>query len=300
MVVCELEPERAGELTGQCGMSERQGRPEPSNSLYDILQVAPSATEDEIRRAYRRLALRYHPDKNPGDQAASAERFKAVQRAYRVLGDPRRRQLYDLYGSASLAEGFPDGQLWVLTSGWARCLLVAIFLATDEASEMRIAGVKQRGPYRMSRQRTARQRTSQRIGTSLYDSLGVARGASSEEIQRAYRHQMGILHPRRHHHDPQAVERYHQARRAYSVLGHPDRRRIYDRYGNLGVQIAETAGERIAAWEDELEDEHGADFSDDERGGRPDESSADDDDDAHRDRPRRDKKVTYGQATVVD
>ncbi|XP_047100201.1 dnaJ homolog subfamily C member 5-like [Schistocerca piceifrons] len=111
-------------------MSERQGRPEPSHSLYDILQVAPSATEDEIRRAYRRLALRYHPDKNPGDQAASAERFKAVQRAYRVLGDPRRRQLYDLYGSASLAEGFPDGQLWVLTSGWARCLLVAIFLAT--------------------------------------------------------------------------------------------------------------------------------------------------------------------------
>ncbi|XP_046981462.1 uncharacterized protein LOC124550782 [Schistocerca americana] len=247
-------------------MSERQGRPEPSNSLYGILQVAPSATEDEIRRAYRRLALRYHPDKNPGDQAASAERFKAVQRAYRVLGDPRRRQLYDLYGSASLAEGFPDGQLWVLTSGWARCLLVAIFLATvqlsrcdnkqtnprsdgDEASEMRIAGVKHRrravrGPYRMPRQRTARQRTSQRIGTSLYDSLGVARGASSEEIQRAYRHQMSILHPRRHHHDPQAVERYHQARRAYSVLGHPDRRRIYDRYGNLGVQIAETAGER--------------------------------------------------------
>ncbi|MGR6915393.1 DnaJ domain-containing protein [[Actinomadura] parvosata] len=68
-----------------------------AGELYERLGVARTATRDEIRKAYRRLAYRLHPDLHPGDTAA-AERFKEVTEAYDVLSDPRRRQAYDLSG----------------------------------------------------------------------------------------------------------------------------------------------------------------------------------------------------------
>ena len=71
-------------------------------TYYEILEVLRESSLEEIRTAYRRLALRYHPDKNPGDQVAE-ERFKLVSEAYQVLADPEKRQLYDLYGDAGLA-----------------------------------------------------------------------------------------------------------------------------------------------------------------------------------------------------
>ena len=74
-------------------------------------RFARESTLEEIRAAYRRLALRYHPDKNPGDQEAE-DRFKQISQAYQVLADPEKRQLYDLYGDAGLAGldfgGFED------------------------------------------------------------------------------------------------------------------------------------------------------------------------------------------------
>jgi len=73
--------------------------------LYDILGVARTATADEIKRAYRKLAKRYHPDVNPGDKAAE-ERFKEFSAAFEVLSDPKRRQLYDEFGPDSLRTGF--------------------------------------------------------------------------------------------------------------------------------------------------------------------------------------------------
>jgi molecular chaperone DnaJ len=69
-------------------------------TLYDTLGVKKGATADEIKKAYRKLAGQYHPDKNPGD-ASAEERFKEVQNAYDVLSDPEKRKQYDRFGSAN-------------------------------------------------------------------------------------------------------------------------------------------------------------------------------------------------------
>lgn len=66
--------------------------------FYKILGVQKTASEDEIKKAYRKLAMKYHPDKNPNDKAAE-EKFKEISRAYETLKDPKRRKLYDQFGS---------------------------------------------------------------------------------------------------------------------------------------------------------------------------------------------------------
>lgn len=68
--------------------------------LYTVLGVPKSATQDEIKSAYRKLAMKYHPDRNPGDKAAE-EKFKNITAAYDVLGDETKRRQYDEYGSYS-------------------------------------------------------------------------------------------------------------------------------------------------------------------------------------------------------
>lgn len=68
---------------------------------YEILGVSRNATEDEIKKAYRGLALQYHPDRNPGNREAE-EMFKEAAEAYEVLRDPQKRELYDLYGHEGL------------------------------------------------------------------------------------------------------------------------------------------------------------------------------------------------------
>src|SRR3989338_6782629 len=71
---------------------------------YDILGVNRSATAEDIKKSYRKLALKFHPDKNPGDKTAE-ERFKEVSEAYEVLSDPQKRTAYDQFGHAG-AQGF--------------------------------------------------------------------------------------------------------------------------------------------------------------------------------------------------
>jgi molecular chaperone DnaJ len=74
-------------------------------TLYDTLGVKKGASQEEIKKAYRKLAARYHPDRNPGDSSAE-EKFKEVQNAYDVLSDSEKRKQYDTFGSANGRAGF--------------------------------------------------------------------------------------------------------------------------------------------------------------------------------------------------
>lgn len=83
-----------------------------SKDYYGLLGVSKTATTDEIKKAYRKLAIQYHPDKNPGDKAAE-DKFKEISQAYAVLSDADQRARYDQFGSAAFeggAGGNPFGQ----------------------------------------------------------------------------------------------------------------------------------------------------------------------------------------------
>ena len=75
---------------------------------YEVLGVSKSADASAIKKAYRKLAKKYHPDSNVGD-ASAAEHFKEINEAYDVLGDEKKRKLYDQYGHAAFEEGFGQG-----------------------------------------------------------------------------------------------------------------------------------------------------------------------------------------------
>ena len=73
---------------------------------YEILGVGRESTEAEIKKAYRKLAVQYHPDKNPDDKAAE-DKFKELGEAYEVLMDEQKRAAYDRFGHAAFGAGSP-------------------------------------------------------------------------------------------------------------------------------------------------------------------------------------------------
>lgn len=75
---------------------------------YEVLGVGRSATKDELKKAYRKLAIKYHPDKNPGDSTAE-EKFKEAAEAYDVLNNDDKRARYDRFGHDGLSGGFGGG-----------------------------------------------------------------------------------------------------------------------------------------------------------------------------------------------
>lgn len=87
-----------------------------SKDYYELLEIDKSASDEDIKKAFRKMALKYHPDKNPGDKAAE-EKFKEINEAYQVLSDPQKRSQYDQFGTTDFNsqggfggfEGFSGG-----------------------------------------------------------------------------------------------------------------------------------------------------------------------------------------------
>jgi len=96
----------------------------PDMAYYDALGVGAGAAEAEIKKAYRRLAIQFHPDKNPEDGGA---RFKAISEAYAVLSDPQKKAVYDQFGKVDSSGG--PSVVVVLTPEQAEELFRAMFEA---------------------------------------------------------------------------------------------------------------------------------------------------------------------------
>ena len=84
---------------------------------YELLGISRNASEEDIKKVYRKLALQYHPDRNPGDNQAE-EKFKEVSEAYQILSDAEKRARYDQYGHAAFGENGPFGGGFDFTAGF--------------------------------------------------------------------------------------------------------------------------------------------------------------------------------------
>jgi DnaJ-class molecular chaperone len=75
---------------------------EKKEDLYELLGISKTATEAEIKKAYRKMALKWHPDKNPDNRKPAEEMFKKISNAYETLSDANKRAIYDKYGHEGL------------------------------------------------------------------------------------------------------------------------------------------------------------------------------------------------------
>ena len=86
-----------------------RGRGGGGKDFYDILGLSRGASESEIKKAYRKLAMKWHPDKNLDNKEYAEKKFKSVSEAYEVLSDPKKKELYDQFGEDGLKDGFGGG-----------------------------------------------------------------------------------------------------------------------------------------------------------------------------------------------
>ncbi|VDN55689.1 unnamed protein product [Dracunculus medinensis] len=103
-------------------------------ALYDILGLTKKATDDEIKRAYRRLALKYHPDKNLEGDPEKTEKFKEINYANAILSNPTKRKVYDEYGEVGLKVleqfGDDDKVMRLVFRPWFKWLLIICGIST--------------------------------------------------------------------------------------------------------------------------------------------------------------------------
>ncbi|XP_067613830.1 dnaJ homolog subfamily C member 5 homolog isoform X2 [Eurosta solidaginis] len=116
------------------GIGEKRKLSTSGDSLYQILGLPKTATADDIKKTYRKLALKYHPDKNPNNTEA-ADKFKEVNRAHSILSDQTKRNIYDNYGSLGLyiAEQFGEENVnayFVVTSPAVKALVICCTILT--------------------------------------------------------------------------------------------------------------------------------------------------------------------------
>lgn len=71
---------------------------------YEVLGLKKTASNDEVKKAFRKLAVKWHPDKNPDNKAEAQEKFKEISEAYEILSDEKKRKNYDRYGFAGLSK----------------------------------------------------------------------------------------------------------------------------------------------------------------------------------------------------
>jgi len=114
------------------GMSSSKDALHATKSLYDVLELEKNATEDDIKRAYRKLALKYHPDKNIDGDPEKTEKFKEINHANSVLSDPKKRQIYDMYGDVGLKMIDQCGEKFVrvISKPWMKWLVLLFACAT--------------------------------------------------------------------------------------------------------------------------------------------------------------------------
>eukprot|EP00197_Chlamydomonas_leiostraca_P011154 CAMPEP_0202861290 /NCGR_PEP_ID=MMETSP1391-20130828/2745_1 /ASSEMBLY_ACC=CAM_ASM_000867 /TAXON_ID=1034604 /ORGANISM="Chlamydomonas leiostraca, Strain SAG 11-49" /LENGTH=114 /DNA_ID=CAMNT_0049540657 /DNA_START=164 /DNA_END=504 /DNA_ORIENTATION=- len=97
LVACLLLP-MLQPVDAQGRRRQQAPKPTPSRDFYKILGVDRGADDATIKKAYRKQALKWHPDRNPDNKAGAEDKFKDVAAAYEVLADPDKRKLYDAYG----------------------------------------------------------------------------------------------------------------------------------------------------------------------------------------------------------
>jgi len=122
------------ETDGLTGGDRERKMSSEGESLYKLLNIEKTATPDEIKRAYRKMALKYHPDKNR-DNPEADEMFKEINRANGVLSDEAKREIYDKYGSRGLQlldQMGPDAlKVWMkMNSPLAKCCFIFCFCIT--------------------------------------------------------------------------------------------------------------------------------------------------------------------------
>ena len=169
---------------------------------YSILGVDPSATVDDIRRAFRQLARKYHPDVNP--DSAAAERFHVINTAYQVLTDPSLRTEYD---AARAGGASPQPR-------------------SRSGSQPRSGS--QQDVRRFYFQRRVRAATNPRATWNYYDVLGVQGNAPEETVVRAYQRLYREFYHGREH-DPGTDAILQEIEEAREVLLDPEKRHAYDR-----------------------------------------------------------------------